>query len=215
MTPSLGRTFNQAGAVAYLAGVLGASMLLVLLGASSGFASPPGSNACEKSQPPPPHIGSLAEYMGRDPGEWEPSYVSRVGIQIIEDRARLASGQMMAGLSVISVEPLSLAEDAGIRSERVPTATAAEQLGLSVAVIGSMLFFPPAALGVAMIPKLHWNKARDVIVAVDAERTRNICDLEASLRNAKAGEIIYLTVVRNGQREQLQIVVPSGFEDAF
>jgi S1-C subfamily serine protease len=88
-------------------------------------------------------------------------------------------------------------------------------LGLGVVVIGTLLVFPPALFGVGLVPKLHWKTAHDVIVAVDAERTRNICDLEALLRKAKAGEIIYLTVVRDGRREQIQAMAPDGFENGF
>ena len=194
--------------------ILAVSILLVLISAPSASASP--SAACSPNQPPPPpNVGTLAEYMGRSGGEPEPFYVSRVGVSLLEDRARLASGQMMAGLSVISVEHFSPAEDAGIRSERVPASTTAAKVGLGALAIGGTLFFPPAALGLVAIQKVHWNKLRDVIVAVDAERIRNLCELEAMLRKAKAGEIVYLTVIREGRREQLQITAPSGFDAEF
>ena len=54
-----------------------------------------------------------------------------------------------------------------------------------------------------MIPDMGSAKAYDVIVAVDAKRTRNINELEDSLRYVQAGEVIYLTIIRDGRRDSL------------
>ncbi|HVN28384.1 MAG TPA: PDZ domain-containing protein [Candidatus Binataceae bacterium] len=166
---------------------------------------------CE-SQPLPPEVGSIEDYVGKAPGIAEASLVSRVGLVIIEGEARLASGQKLAGLQVIAVEQPSAADDAGIKSEGVSALTAAEQLGVGIAVIGAMLAFPPALFGAAMVPRLNWKKSHDVIVAVDSERTRNICELEASLRKARAGDPIYLTLIREGRRKQVRVAAPSDFD---
>lgn len=85
----------------------------------------------------------------------------------------------------------------------------ATKVGLGVFLVGATLFFPPAILGLPLISRMDNSKAYHVIVAVDAEQTRNITELERSLRDAKAGQTIYSTIVRDGRREQLQLTAPA------
>jgi S1-C subfamily serine protease len=47
-----------------------------------------------------------------------------------------------------------------------------------------------------------------MIVAVDAERASNVIDFEEAIENAGPGEVVYLTVVRRGERQQLRLALP-------
>jgi S1-C subfamily serine protease len=64
-------------------------------------------------------------------------------------------------------------------------------------------------LGVPLLVKMPSPRISDVIVAVDAERIRDISELGDYLRNAKAGETLYLTIIRDGRRVQLGIPIPT------
>ncbi len=47
-----------------------------------------------------------------------------------------------------------------------------------------------------------------LIVAVDAQRTRNVGELESALSQTEPGETVYLTVVSGGRREQVHVNPP-------
>ena len=111
-----------------------------------------------------------------------------------------------------SVDRPGPGDDAGIRAEHIRVLRATAEVGLGALFVGAILFFPPAILAVPLIEPMDGTKAYDVIVAVDAERTRNIGELENSLRNVKSGETIYLTIVRDGQRKELRALAPAIFD---
>lgn len=192
--------------------ILGVSMVLSVIGARpANSASTSSCGADQMLVIPPPNVGSIAEYIDKNHIEPPPSCASLVGINVFEGQGTLASGQKLSGVGVISVDRPSAADEAGIRAERLPPMAAAAELGVGVLVIGALLAFPPAFFAVGLVPKTPDHKAYDVIIAVDADRTRNLGDLETSLRKAVAGETIYLTVIRDGQRKQLQVIAPTSF----
>jgi hypothetical protein len=57
------------------------------------------------------------------------------------------------------------------------------------------------------------GQSDELIVAVDAQRTRNVGKLEGALSQAEAGETDYLTVVSGGRRpaDRLNRRSPQGF----
>src|SRR5579872_2354024 len=189
---------------------LSIALALVCSGVSIGLADAPNSAASDSSTATPPNVGSVDDYMNnlmysRAPSV-KPSYVPRLGIAVIQNEAKLVSGQKLSGLAVTSVDQSGPAYDAGIRAQRVQIRKAAEQVGVVTLVAGAGLFFPPALLGIPLVAKKMGSpKAYDVIVAIDAERIRDVTELENSLHNAKAGETIYMTIIREGQRLQLRI----------
>jgi S1-C subfamily serine protease len=61
------------------------------------------------------------------------------------------------------------------------------------------MFFPPVACALA-VNALNIGKSYDVIIAVDGQRTHNVPELLTALKDATAGEPIYLVVIRNGRR---------------
>jgi len=160
----------------------------------------------------PPNVGSIPEYMHNGGNPAQSSYLPLIGIHVFEGPGKLASGQPLSGISVISVDRPGPGDNAGLRAQHVRVLRAATEVGLGVVCVGATLIFPPAILGVPLIQQMDSATAYDVIVAVDAERTRNIIELEDSLRKVKAGETIYVTIIRDGQREQLRVVAPAIFD---
>jgi len=185
------------------------SIVLVFGGARPTNADALNSSALNRSEGAPPNVGSIAEYMDKGGNPSLASYLPLFRIHVFEGRGELASGQQLSGLSVTSVERPGPGEEAGLRAEHVRRLRAATEVGAGVLLVGAILLFPPGVLGVALIPEMGSSKAYDVIVAVDAERTRNINELENSLRKVKAGEIIYVTIIRDGRREQLRVLAPA------
>lgn len=50
--------------------------------------------------------------------------------------------------------------------------------------------------------------SRELIIAVDGQRTRDVNDFGEAIEKAEAGEVVYLTVLSHGQREQLRVELP-------
>ena len=71
------------------------------------------------------------------------------------------------------------------------------------------LFFPPAAvLGAMLMKQGGIGQSHELIIAVDAQRTRNVGELESALSQAEPGETAYLTIVTVGRREQVRVNLP-------
>jgi PDZ domain len=112
------------------------------------------------------------------------------------------------GLEVISVDPGSPAEKAGLKG--LTGATAAGTVGKGASeVLGP--------LGFLTMPLLRKTGALgeggDLIVAVDDERIHSQEDLANKLAQLKPGDTLYLTVVRslgNGQHHTVKVAVTLG-----
>ena len=187
------------------------SLALGAIDSTAANSPPPNSVDAGESESPPRGVGSIPEYLGKDPNLPSASLESLAGISVFETHAIMISGQNLAGIGVLSVEQPSPADEAGIRSEAPTPLAELEEVGVGVLTVGILLAFPPALFGSGLMPKLNFPKAYDVIIAVDAVRTRSITDLEAALRKAHAGEPVYLTIIRSGRRRQLRLVAPDSF----
>ena len=192
--------------------LLAASIALVFGGARPTNADEVESSALNRSEGLPPNVGSVTEYIENGSNPARSSYLPLIGIHVFEGPGKLASGQQLSGISVISVDRPGPGDEAGLRAQHVRVLRAATEVGLGVAIVGAALLFPPAMLGVPLIQHMDSATAYDVIVAVDADRTRNISELEDCLRNVKASETIYVTVIREGRREQLRVLAPASFD---
>jgi S1-C subfamily serine protease len=164
-------------------------------------------------QPPPPGVGTIDDYVGQRGGFGIAAAPARaevplLGITVFRDRGKLASGEELDGLAVTSVDKLGPGYKAGIRAQRIEAKRAAEEVGATVLVLGAAAFFPPTLFVVPMLARMPSTKTYDVIVAIDAQRIEDVEELESSLRNATAGETIYLTIIRDGQRLQLRMPMP-------
>jgi S1-C subfamily serine protease len=67
-------------------------------------------------------------------------------------------------------------------------------------------FFPPAMMGVIALSKA--TEPHAMIIAVDGKRTCDVIDFEEAVEKAEAGEVVYLTVVSHGRREQIRLALP-------
>ncbi len=153
----------------------------------------------EQSGMPPEQLKSLQEY---DSGS---EIITSSGMQLREDRRTLNSGEEADGLLVVGVRKGSPAEEAGLHAYNA----AGHQMITGVAMAAAM-FFPPALVLVPAIDYSSIGESYDLIIGVDGARVRNFLDYQDRTRDTQPGEMIYLSVVRDGKRLQITVPVPPG-----
>ncbi|HLW72140.1 MAG TPA: PDZ domain-containing protein [Candidatus Binataceae bacterium] len=169
---------------------------------AAGPAGSPDDTYFSVSPPPAvpgdPNIGTMQDYLA---GEDE--NVAPLGIAVRADERTLSSGEKQSGLLVISVDSGGPAAKAGLKSTHRKIKTVVE-----AASIAGALFFPPAMMVVPLLEATKAGESYDLIVGVDGNRVTDVLDFEDCLRDLQPGEIVYLSIVRNGQRVQLPVPMP-------
>jgi PDZ domain len=145
----------------------------------------------------PPHVYSLQDFVNQGLDD------SPIGMELREDCTRLADREKVCGLAVLDVRRGSPAAKAGIQRYRALTHDLLD--GASVA---AALVFPPAIVAVAVIDQSGIGESFDLVIGVDGRRVRHILDFQDLTANLRAGDILYLTVVRAGKRLQIPVKVP-------
>jgi hypothetical protein len=148
---------------------------------------------------PYPGVGSVDDFLLEGEGN-----VSPLGISLRADRRRLKSGQLESGLLVLSVITGGPADKAGLKPYRHTARST-----LEVASVAGAFFFPPAMLLVPVLESTQIGDSYDLIVGVDGFRVTSALDFEDCMRDLQPGEVVYLSVVRNGDRLQLPVTIPS------
>lgn len=151
-----------------------------------------------------PQLHSLQEFMSEDDQR------SPLGMQLREDQRKLNSGEVATGLLVVGVEQHSAAAIAGLHAVNHTPHDVVN--GLAVA---ASLFFPPAVLVIPIAEQMSLGESYDLIIGVDGTRVTNYLDFEDRLRDLRPGEIVYLSVVRDGKRVQLPVHVQALPQYAF
>jgi S1-C subfamily serine protease len=80
---------------------------------------------------------------------------------------------------------------------------------MTIALSVGTLFFPPAIVGLVEVQESGLGESHDLIIAVDGQRTRNLDDFRRTIGEAEAGEIVYLTVLYGGERNQVRVELPA------
>ena len=116
---------------------------------------------------------------------------------------KLKGGYLVMGIEILSVTPGGPAAVAGLRGRRLGLQTA-----LTVGLVAGALFFPPAMFGVVVLQASGIGDSHELIIAVDGQRTRDVIDFDKAIEKAEGGEVVYLTVIRAGLREQIRVELP-------
>jgi S1-C subfamily serine protease len=153
-------------------------------------------------------LGSIDEYQQTAPRP-EVGYESPLlGIEVKNEtewfgRSRsFGYARWVSGVRILRVIPGSPGETAGLRDSRM------QVLRSTILVTGfvAAAFFPPAMMGVIALSKA--TEPHAMIIAVDGKRTCDVIDFEEAVEKAEAGEVVYLTVVSHGRREQIRLALP-------
>jgi len=153
----------------------------------------------EQSGMPPEQLKALQEFDSE--GELSTPF----GMQLREAKRTLKSGEDADGLLITSVEKNSPAAAVGLRpySHGVHDAIAA------AAMVGAVF---SGGLSVIVIPVLDYTQvgeSYDMIIGVDGSRVTNFLDFQDRTRDLQPGELLYLSVVRDGRRMQVTMPVPA------
>jgi S1-C subfamily serine protease len=150
-----------------------------------------GPSSVNAAAPPDGAAAAQDGATGSDCGQKRP-YLG-ISVQYIESHA--TPGRDLRGLAVVSVDPKSPADHAGLRGRGPMTG-----LGASGATAGAMM--PP--LDIILMPLLRRSGQLglngDLIVAIDDKRIENERDLQDQIEGLKPGDTIYFTVVRTDQK---------------
>ena len=175
---------------------------------SSSFANNPEVIDYEKHQadatlPGPP--GTFGPSSLQMSALSEDAISSPIGIELREARRTLKSGEEADGLLITGVTKGSPAANAGLHAYAHGMHTA-----LTAAAVVASLFVAPAALVIPINDYTQVGESYDMIIGVDGVRVTDFLDFQDRMRDLKPGEIVYLSVVRDGRRHQFRVAVPIG-----
>lgn len=146
-----------------------------------------------------PNLHSLGEYLASGTLE-----VPLLGMTLRPDRRELKSSESTTGLLIVALKKGGPAAKAGLAAlQETPKKV------LSVVVFGGAMLFPPAMILLPLAELLPLGRGGDLIIAADGARVSNLLDFENLMRDAKPGEIVYLTIVRSGMRKQVSVSIPA------
>jgi hypothetical protein len=174
--------------------------------AAAPFGAPPDIYNSAGGSPPvvqaPPaelrrELRSLSDFMA------DGDETSSLGMVVREDHRGVNGSGEVAGLLVVEVLPGTPAAYAGLRGERMGINSALSGVAFAVS-----LFFPPAMLAAAAVSGTRVGESYDLIIGLDGERITNYLDFSRRMNLARAGELVYLSVSRNGKRMQIPVRVP-------
>jgi hypothetical protein len=182
----------------------------------------PAANSVEASQqqPPSPALeaqpydasNDVARYREdqNEQLESEGELSTPFGMQLREARRRLNSGEEADGLLITAVEKDSPAAAVGLHAYNHRVHDALTGVAIAGAVV--LLLVPGGQFAYLLIPVLDSSQigeSYDMIIGVDGTRVMNFLHFQDRMTDLQPGELIYLSVVRNGKRVQVTMPVPA------
>jgi hypothetical protein len=151
----------------------------------------------EQSGMPPEQLRSIQQFDSE--GELSTPF----GMQLREAKRSLKSGEEADGLLIISVTKDGPAAALGLR----PDNHTVHDTIAAAAMVGSLF---SGGLSVLVIPALDYmqvGESYDMIIGVDGSRVTNFLDFQDRMRDLQPGEVVYLSILRDGKRLQLTMPV--------
>jgi PDZ domain len=185
---------------------------------SQGFVDPSqplATGTAPDSQQPTEDNGEVARYQeeqsGMPPQQLMQSRFDNDGVlstpfgmELCEAKRTLKSGEDADGLLITSVEKGGPAATAGLHpyTHGVHDALAGAAIVAAMTGVGM-----PAILLLPALDYLQVGESYDMIIGVDGSRVTNFLDFQDRMRDLQPGEIVYLSVVRDGKRVQVTLPV--------
>lgn len=164
---------------------------------SSGDSNPELARYLSAQNPPLPQVKGLRDFIAQG------IITTSFGIEVREARRRLRSGDPTEGLLIVRVKRGSAAETAGLRAYEHTTHDVVQ-----TAAVAAAMFFPPAILALPALDYSELGESYDMIIGIDGARVTNFLDFEDRMRKVRPGDLVYLSILRNGDRLQLSVRVP-------
>jgi hypothetical protein len=190
---------------------------------ASGFVDPSqplaSGTALDSQQPqdsqPPNESNDIARYQeeqsGMPPQQLNQSQFDNDGVlstpfgmELREAKRTLKSGEDADGLLITSVEKGGPAATAGLHpyTHGVHDALAGAAIAAALTGVGT-----PAILLLPVLDMMQVGESYDMIIGVDGSRVTNFLDFQDRMRDLQPGELVYLSVVRDGKRMQVTLPV--------
>ncbi len=158
----------------------------------------------EQSGLPPEQLRSSQQFDSE--GELSTPF----GMQLREARRTLNSGEEADGLLVTAVAKGGPAAAVGLHAYSHGVHDALT----GVTMVGALF---SGGLALLLLPGLDYmevGESYDLIIGVDGLRVTNFLDFQDRLHDLQPGEVIYLSVVRDGKRLQMTMPVPANILQA-
>ena len=170
-------------------------------------------SAALESQPSDDESSDVAGYRkdGSEQLESEGELSTPFGMQLCEAHCTLKSGEEADGLLITAVEKNSPAAAVGLHAYT----HGVHDAFTGVAKVGAVVLFlmvPGGQLAILLMPaidSMHVGESYDMIIGVDGWRVTKFLDFQDRMSDLQPGEVIYLSVVRNGKRVQVTMPVPA------
>jgi len=153
----------------------------------------------EQSGMPPEQLKALQEF------DSEGELSSPFGMQLREAKRSLKTGEEADGLLITAVTKGSPAAAVGLR----PYTHTVHDAIAAAAMVGAVF---SGGLSVVVIPAIDYmqvGESYDMIIGVDGSRVTNFLDFQDRMRDLQPGEVVYLSVLRDGKRVQVTLPVPA------
>ena len=146
----------------------------------------------------PSIVYSLDEYINKTGG------ALFLGMRLRKQQVELDSGRKIQGLEVLEIIPGTPAANAGLHASRqifrnILKVTAPEASNMFLLA----RFMEPVAAVMSL------GETPALIIAVDASRVTGVEEFEDQIREIEPGEIIYLTVLHDHNRQQIRLLLPA------
>jgi S1-C subfamily serine protease len=151
-------------------------------------------------------LGSADDYVKSTPDSANAYEIPLLGIEVNNGADNLKGGYPVSGVEILTAISGGPGAAAGLQGRRQGV-----QAALTVGILAGAIFFPPAMLGVMALQKSGIGASRELIIAVDGQRTRDVTDFGEAIEKAEAGEVVYLTIVSGGRREQIRVELPGQY----
>jgi len=152
----------------------------------------------EQAQSPPFDAATTEQFMMEDEND-----LPLLGVDVRLDQRKLKSGESVSGLLVLAVSSGSPAAVAGLQGFSHKVTSAVETVAMAAAMIVPVA--APAVMVVPLLESSHVGEHYDLIVAIDGYRVTNLVDIQDAIRNARPGETVYLSIIRDGKRLQVPL----------
>ena len=150
----------------------------------------------EQSGMPPQQLQALQQGS-------EGELTTPFGMELQEAKRSLKSGEDADGLLIVAVAKGSPAATAGLR----PYTHTVHDAIAAAAMVGAYF---SGGLSIVVIPAIDYmqvGESYDMIIGVDGSRVTNFLDFQDRIHDLQPGEVVYLSVLRDGKRVQLTMPV--------
>ena len=136
------------------------------------------------------------------------AFTSPIGLELCEGSRKLSNGAEIEGLMVLEVVKGSPAANAGLHPYTHTGKSALKGVAMAAMLTPLPVVSLIGFLAMPVVEYSHVGESYDMIIGVDGSRVTNYLDFEDRMHDVRPGEIVYLSIIRNGKRSQMKVFLP-------